>query len=253
MFHFQTFRGTILIKPKLGFISDPLWRGATAARARTATQPPRPSDLKSRGLSEGPQEERDTHGEADGAWSHSEGPPHPGGRAKGEAGAPASGRSRGPLGGRASSAGASQSPHITVRGRSGAGADALPCPTLRLSAPTSCAALGLRTGGRVNERPPSLPPSLRQAPGQQAGWGGDAFDLESIGGVVRENGRLGPCAVVIRIRTGCLGPSHHPRCLDPKANRALQGPGQWAQGSPHRQNAQPGQTLLSGHPWEADT
>lgn len=146
-----------------------------------------------------------------------------------------------------------RSPHIAVRGRSGAGADALPCPTLRLSAPTSCAALGLRTGGQVNERPPSLPPSLRQAPGQQAGWGGDAFDLESFGGVVRENGRLGPCAVVIRIRTGCLGPSHHPRCLDPKANRALQGPGQWAQGSPHRQNAQPGQTLLSGHPWEADT
>lgn len=82
MFHFQTFRGTILIKPKRGFISDPLWRGATAARARTATRPPRPSDLKSRGLSEGRQEERDIHGEADGAWSHSEGPPHPGGRAK---------------------------------------------------------------------------------------------------------------------------------------------------------------------------
>lgn len=110
MFHFQTFRGTILIKPKLGFISDLLWRGATAARARTATRPPRPSDLKSRGLSEGPQEERDIHGEADGAWSHSEGPPHPGGRAKGQAGAPASGRSRGPLGGMASSAGASAVP-----------------------------------------------------------------------------------------------------------------------------------------------
>lgn len=175
MFHFQTFRGTILIKPKLSFISDPLWRGATAARARTTTRPPRPSDLKSRGLSEGPQEERDIHGKADGAWSHSEGPPHPGGRAKVRQGRQPPAAPEAPSVARRAQQEPPRSPHIAVCGRSGAGADALPCPTLRLSAPTSCATLGLRTGGRVNERPPSLPPSLRQTPGQQAGWGGDTL------------------------------------------------------------------------------